>query len=413
MRAVGKSTPILAAGALLALASLARAADVAAALPVRQTTHYLLHTDVDDDLADDLARRLDAMFDEYARRLNAFGPPASADRKDVYVFQRRVDYMRFVGDRLPNTGGVFIPSRGCLAAFLEGQGRDALRRTLQHEAFHQFADATISHDLPVWLNEGIAQVFEEGIYTGSTFVVEQVPQRRIRQLRDDMDHGRLVPFDQFVSMSHPAWALNMRDRERGATQYNQAWAMVHFLVYAQDARTGATPYRDRFFAMLQDIKAGADGATAFRNHFGENFVGFQKRFIEYAMSLKPTPESTYVENAEVLSDLMAEMLNVERLRFRSLIDFRTHLERGGYQLQYSKGPLRWTTDANVAIYFRDVAGRELPSSECNLIANPSAPLPDLILRPPPQDPKLRLEYRARFFLDADGKADREIVVRAF
>ena len=47
-------------------------------------------------------------------------------------------------------GGMFLPGRNLLAAFLEGQGRQQLRRTLQHEAFHQFAYNAISPDLPIW-----------------------------------------------------------------------------------------------------------------------------------------------------------------------------------------------------------------------------------------------------------------------
>jgi hypothetical protein len=414
-----KTRAITLAAGLLALLATARPAPAAdrvppgtPQLPLYQTRHYQLHTDVPVDLAQDLARRLDAMFEEYAQRLSAFGT-GDVPRLDVWVFARKADYARFVGDKIPNTGGVFMPGRGCLAVFLEGQGRDALRRTLQHEAFHQFADAAISPNLPVWVNEGIAQLFEEGIYAGSRFVIAQVPQRRIRQLEADMKNGRLMPFEAFLAMDHQTWAANMADRERGATQYNQAWAMVHFLVYARDGATGKFPYRNLFFEMLQQVRRGVAPDVAFRNCYGLNYVGFQRRFVEYARSLTATPESTYVENAEVLSDLMAEILNSERRKFRSLVDFRTHLERGGYQLQYSKGPLRWTTERDVSVYFRDVSGRDLPAAQCNFMANPGAPLPDLILRPPPATDGVQLEYRARFFLDADGKADREIVVRSY
>ena len=63
---------------------------------------------------------------------------------------------------MKNTGGVFMSGRNLLASFLGDLGRDSLRRTLQHEAFHQFAHTVISPDTPVWLNEGLAQVFEEG-----------------------------------------------------------------------------------------------------------------------------------------------------------------------------------------------------------------------------------------------------------
>ena len=373
-------------------------------LPAYQTRHYNLHTDVGVDLADDLAGQLDAMHDEYSRRLGAFGTKVTG-RRDVWVFTRKIDYVKFIEDRLPNTGGVFIPSKNCLAAYLEGQGRDALRRTLRHEAFHQFAFEVIGPNMPVWLNEGIAQVFEEGIYAGNRFLIEQVPPRRLRQLADDMKHARLVPFQDMVFMDHRTWATNMRDRDKGATQYNQAWAMVHFLVYARDRRSGEPLYRQRFFDMLTAIRAGTPADEAFTNEFTTNFSGFQKRFVEYARALEPTREATYMENAEVISDMMVEIFGAENRAFRTITDLRAHLERGRYQLKYTKGQLRWTTSPNVATYFQDADGRDLPSSEVGLVPNPGAPLSDFVMRPIGS-----LEYRARFYVAPDGKPDREILV---
>src|SRR5690349_3900844 len=121
----------------LLLSSLARASDPN--LHVLRSDHYRIYTDLDAALADDLSRRMDAMYDEYSRRLVDFHGGGEEKQFDVYLFNRRIDYMKFTDNRFPNTAGLFISGRDVLAAFLEGQGRDALRRTLQHEAFHQFA----------------------------------------------------------------------------------------------------------------------------------------------------------------------------------------------------------------------------------------------------------------------------------
>src|SRR4051812_37325639 len=104
-----------------------------AEMRVLDTRHYHVHTDLEHTFAEDLGRRLDAMYDEYVRRLSDFHPN-DRQRLEVYIFKKRADYRSFTEDRLPNTGGMFIPSKSALCAFLEGQGRDALRRTLQHEA---------------------------------------------------------------------------------------------------------------------------------------------------------------------------------------------------------------------------------------------------------------------------------------
>src|SRR5947207_3590553 len=138
--------------AILFLIGLLVASRAAAELRRYATTHYIMRTDVESELADDLCRRMDLMYDEYADRLGEFLPAASEKKLEVRVFANRADYIRFGGN--PNSDGVFSESKKMLAATLGGEHRDELRRTLQHEAFHQFAYSAIGPKLPLWLNEG-------------------------------------------------------------------------------------------------------------------------------------------------------------------------------------------------------------------------------------------------------------------
>jgi hypothetical protein len=180
---------------------------VDAPLRLLHTRHYEIHTDMEDPLLADLATRLDAMFDQYTKTFADFKPPANAPALPVYLFDKHDRYMAFTDFTAVNTGGIFRSGRKTyLAAYEQGQGRDALRRTLQHEAFHQFAHSTISRNLPPWMNEGMAQTFEESIWTGRDFLADQVPPRRVRQLNVDITQHRLVDFDVFLAMSGKDWA---------------------------------------------------------------------------------------------------------------------------------------------------------------------------------------------------------------
>src|SRR6476619_8161851 len=87
------------------------------------TPHYLIHTDLEDSLSNDIARRMEGMFDEYAQRLAAFSGTSRYPRMEVYLFRRQSDYLALTGGKIQNTGGIFLPGRNLLAAFLEGQGR--------------------------------------------------------------------------------------------------------------------------------------------------------------------------------------------------------------------------------------------------------------------------------------------------
>jgi hypothetical protein len=382
------------------------AADVPANFSVLRTKYYRIHTDLDRELAEDLARRMDAMYDEYQRRLSAFTREKAGPPLEVYLFRRQQDYLRFTGERWRNSGGVFMASRNLLAAFLEGQGRDALRRTLQHEAFHQFAALAISPEMPVWLNEGMAQLFEEGIWTGDGFWLGQVPPRRVRQLEEDIKKQRLVRFDKLMAITPEQWSSTLADDHgAGATQYNQSWAMVHFLVQARDA-AGKEKYRGRLVQMLQQLHNGRSGREAFEAAFSTNVKGFQDRFVEYARALEPTPEASMIERQEVLADFVIELKNKGRT-FHRMSDLRETAVRANFTLRYSDRGMSWQTDPNVATYFSDIKGRPLGPNELYFADRRGAALPDIICRASD-----RLQLRTRFHPVVGKKFEHEVLIES-
>src|ERR1700733_3862861 len=129
-------------------------------MPLRivQTAHYRIHTDLDGDLVTDLGQRMDVMYNEYAHRLADLDWSNDPALLEVYLVHTQQRYLHFAGLTAAGTGGVFNASRHLLAAFLDGQGRDTLRRTLQHEALHQFVARAVGRNVPIWVNEGLAQV---------------------------------------------------------------------------------------------------------------------------------------------------------------------------------------------------------------------------------------------------------------
>ena len=360
--------PGLLACLLLALAFGARTAR-ADDLRNFHTRHYHVHTDLDPELTADLARRLDAMYDEYARRLVDFPRPDDSAPFEVYLVHTEEKYLHLAGLTLKGTGGSFNARRKLLAAFLDGAGRDSLRRTLQHEAFHQFASEAVGGNLPVWVNEGLAQVFEEGIWTGDGFSLGQVPPRRILQLRHDVERGTLIDFGTLLSMTGGEWASHWRDPGPAATQYNQAWAMTHFLVYAADD-AGRPKYRARLIEMLKRLRDGQAPDAAFRAAFSANVAGFHDRFIEWADALRPTPEAALIEHEGVLADLLAELKSRGRT-FATLDEFRAACRSEGWQINYARGDLKWSTPPTPT------------STSTPPAAPPSPPAPNASPPPPP------------------------------
>ncbi|MGA2230995.1 MAG: DUF1570 domain-containing protein [Tepidisphaeraceae bacterium] len=379
------------------LAPRARAQD----LRIIQSQHYRIHTDLDEEIVSDLSHRMDAMYDEYARRLADFPRPDDSVPLEAYLVRTKEKYLHLVGLTMAGTGGAFNANRHLLAAFLDGQGADALRRTLQHEAFHQFAFDAIGRNIPIWLNEGLAQVFEEGIWTGSGFLLGQVPPRRLRQLHADIEGGSLIQFPDLLAMDAPGWAKGWRDPARSATQYNQSWAMAHFLVYATDEQ-GRLKYRSRLIEMLKLLRSGTNGQDAFRAAFSANIDGFRDRFSEYADDLAATPQATLIEHQGVLADILIAMSQHGRT-FSDFEEFKRLCIAEDWRIHYTLGGLQWSSANDPSIYFCSPGnGADGPDVQhFELAAN--RPLPDLVC----ECAGLRLRTR---FSQGASKMEHETIV---
>jgi len=401
LRKLGTTIATAIAGvALLCTGVVSSPSTAVAAQPELQAVkskHYLLHTDLDDALVYDLGTRMDAMYDEYSRRLSDFDLKEERKPLDVYLFNKKRDYTDFTDSRYLHTGGVFIAGKNQLAAYLEGQ-RDTLRRTLQHEAFHQFAFKAVGTNIPIWLNEGMAQLFEEAIWTGDAFLMNQVPPRRIRQLQSDIENNNLQSLRVLINMSPERWSANLAgDPAVGSTQYNQAWAIVHYMAYGDNGRNGA-----KLVMLLKALSKGQDPEAAFHDSFGTNLDTFRARFEDYALGLQPTAEASLIDRHDVLADLCSQ-LAVQGKRFSSVLEFRKTVEVMKYRLRYTRGEVSWT--AEPAAYFRDNAGVAFASDQLFFEPRKSAPLPDLVFN----HPSYRIAVRARFFR-AGERIEHEVLV---
>jgi Protein of unknown function (DUF1570) len=382
------------------MAATAAAAD----LRIIHTKHYEIHTDLEATFAAELAHRMDVMYEEYEKRMKDFRPPADAPPLPAYLFTREQDYMTFTEHRVMHTGGVFVvePDRSFLAAFLNGQGRDTLRRTLQHEAFHQFAYFTISHDLPIWMNEGLAQVFEEGIWTGQKFLLGQVPPRRIRQLQSDIAHHTLVDFKTFLAITPDQWSANLTaDANKGATYYNQAWAMVHFL-----AESGHPDGVALLSDYLKRLHNGEDPQAVFQQAFADKIPQFQDAFADWAASLQPTPEATVLERQDTLGDFLVALAK-DGMHFNDMTNFRNTVIADRVKLRYTRGAVKWSTSDTPQIYFADLGGQLYPAPELFFRHSPGSPLLDIICHATPQ-----LQLRTHFY-KGDKEIEHEVLIEPF
>lgn len=267
--------------ALCALAVMLAAADSARGqgteLKVVTTDFYEIHTDLPTEGVQETVLRTTHMAWEYQSRTAEFSRK-TGKRLPFYLFQNQDDYHRAGG--MVGTGGVFVV-RGMdkkLMAFAGPELTDRTWHTVQHEGFHQFADAAIG-DLPTWANEGLAEYFGEGVWTGDGFVFGVITPDRLADVQAGIKGKAFRPLPQMLQVTLQQWNAEMKSEN-----YDQAWAMSHFLAHADDGR-----YTKAFVRFLLGINKRQPWEKAWLAAFGP--VGdFEKVWADWW--LRQTPTST-------------------------------------------------------------------------------------------------------------------------
>ncbi|MBI1337596.1 MAG: DUF1570 domain-containing protein [Phycisphaera sp.] len=301
-----------------------------------KSRRYLVITDLDREAAVPWATHMDSVADEYYRRFRGF-KAINNEVPSLYLFKTEKGYHDFLsklGIPSQNSGGMFAVRENFagLLTFIEGKSRSETLRTLQHEGFHQFAWARIGQDLPTWVNEGLAQYFEDGILVRGSFSVGYADSRRLLLIQDALKNKREVGFDRLLNITGQQWARELNtDADKGALNYAQAWSVVYFLVHGQNKK-----YQPYFEKYLHFVGEGQSSEEAFKKAFGSNDTDpFRKRWVEYIESLEPDALTTARYRMEFLARAMQFMADQKRPMPQTLDDLRTVLKRSHFEMTYT------------------------------------------------------------------------------
>lgn len=181
----------------------------------------------------DIAHRMDRFFD---RTASILGIAAPAERLSVFVFATQVEFQAYAErtnyPHLARSGGFYhIPGRTLVTYYREGWH---LRRALYHEGTHQIIDLLApTLEVPVWLNEGLATVFEAMEAEPGEFDPTLANPRRLPVLIDAIEQRRLLPTRELLALDYDAFHVDgFGPGER--LHYAQAWGLAHMLVNSED-----------------------------------------------------------------------------------------------------------------------------------------------------------------------------------
>jgi tetratricopeptide (TPR) repeat protein len=159
----------------------------------------------------------------------------------------------------------FRPNEAAIAFFLAGPEREYIVMSDaavkdEHAAIHEYMHVVIRHSglkLPLWLNEGWAEVFSSLRPMGKEMAVGDLLPGRMKTL----DKEKWLDFDALVAVDKQSPSYN--EASRAGIFYAESWALVHMLFLAPE-------YKDNFAKFVMALHNGKSAADACQAAFGRS-----------------------------------------------------------------------------------------------------------------------------------------------
>jgi hypothetical protein len=173
------------------------------------------------------------------------------NERDLRPFERE-----FKG-QLVEIGGLYVgPSEYPSLVIADGWSGDDTRKAVYHEMGHLLIEAVIP-DIPLWANEGFAQVFETVEIDRSEFLVGEPDPDTLSLLRS---HS-LMPMRTLLETGAQSKLYNT-DHRRDAF-YAQSWAFVHMCNFSVDKSL-----REKLFTYIVAQRGQVDKVACMEKAFG-------------------------------------------------------------------------------------------------------------------------------------------------
>ena len=386
------------------------AESVASQLRVFRSAHYRIHTNLTREETIPFGRHMDAVFEQYQLRFHSF-TGGQIEPMPIYLLRTREQYIRFMAGHdidATNSGGLFFVTHEVqgLATWAESGNRPRTFRVLQHEGFHQFALNYIGPNLPVWINEGLAQYFEDSVIVGQRLAVGLTSPSRIVRVKEAIEDGSVMPLASLAQISSRQWNQAMRDRPQdSAMLYAQSWSLVYYLIHGNDEG-----HRGAFVEYLKLLSQGSEPHIAERIAFGtDGFAGLTGDWKADAVQQSVDDVANATERLEFLGTGLRLLAENEQDMPESIEDLQAVLQEYGFRVRRQElGVTRQLTadDDTLFTFVRDSDSGNPFEAQFVILAPARSDLPPRIVAP-----GLSPEPTLIWHRDGDGNLVQDIEYR--
>lgn len=200
--------------------------------------------------------------------------------------------------------GLYLPRRDESFAILRTDVTGSAENAY-HSLYHEYTHAIMRlnfNGLPVWLNEGLAELYGNTVVDDSETDVGRVSHAQLALLQ----RSSFIPLEQLMNADVRSPLYNERDR--ASIFYAESWAIVHYLTF--DPEASKQNYLNQYFKAWEETRDGAEAARqAFDDlkKFESRVEGYSRQTAFYYQRRKPeahlSPDDLVVRSlspAEVL-----------------------------------------------------------------------------------------------------------------
>jgi tetratricopeptide (TPR) repeat protein len=210
-----------------------------------------------------------AVFSKLFKLQNASAVPVT-----VVVFKNDSSYKPFkplYNGKPANVAGYFQRGQdeNLITLNITSKSEERPYGIIFHEYTHLLTSTT-PRRWPIWLNEGIAEVYSTFEVDKNKVTLGAPVARHVFYLREQ----KFVPLKDLFQVTHNSPIYN--EREKQGVFYAQSWALAHYLMFGD--KMARQPQLSQYVKL---IHAGVNAEEAFAQTFRSDYAGFEKSLREY------------------------------------------------------------------------------------------------------------------------------------
>jgi len=159
---------------------------------------------------------------------------------------------------------------------------------LAHEAFHAYLETFVyprqTYDMPRWLNEGLAQIFEAGLLEADTLRIDTPNLGALEKLQNDLRSRDPLELSDLLNAGSDTFLSAHASGGSASRSYYYSWGLAYYLTFEQDLI--GTP---QFNVYLSPAAAAKPSVERFEALVGEPLADFQQRWRKAMLNLRSTP----------------------------------------------------------------------------------------------------------------------------